>query len=229
MSLTASRPPGLSTRAISRNTARLSGARLITQLLITQSTEASGRGSLSMVAMMELDVGDRLATIGLGGVAAGQFKHLGRHVDPDGLAGRPDLLRRQEHVQPAAATEVHHGFAGLETGKGGGIAAGKPHVRLGGDRGQLFRRVAECFGDRSDSCVAVESPLLATDPYFDCTARSILSDMMISLFGLYPFGFTTRPMNKMLPVWLSRIRNRNGWSARKVGGSLVEHEPTWGP
>ena len=50
MSLTASRPPGFRTLAISRKTAGLSGARLITQLEITQSTEASGSGSLSIVA-----------------------------------------------------------------------------------------------------------------------------------------------------------------------------------
>ena len=50
MSLTASRPPGFRTRAISRKTAGLSGARLMTQLLMTQSTEASARGRWSMVA-----------------------------------------------------------------------------------------------------------------------------------------------------------------------------------
>jgi len=49
-SLTASRPPGLRTRAISRKTAGLSGARLMTQLLITQSAEASGKGILSIIA-----------------------------------------------------------------------------------------------------------------------------------------------------------------------------------
>ncbi len=50
MSLTASRPPGLRMRATSRNTAALSGARLMTQLEMTQSAEASGSGSRSMVA-----------------------------------------------------------------------------------------------------------------------------------------------------------------------------------
>ena len=50
MSLTASRPPGFSTRAISRKTAVLSGARLITQLLMMQSTDASASGRLSIVA-----------------------------------------------------------------------------------------------------------------------------------------------------------------------------------
>ena len=48
MSLTARRPPGFRTRAISRNTAGLSAARLITQLLMTQSTEASASGNRSM-------------------------------------------------------------------------------------------------------------------------------------------------------------------------------------
>jgi hypothetical protein len=48
MSLTPIRPPGLSTRAISRNTAALSAARLITQLLITTSIDSAGSGIASM-------------------------------------------------------------------------------------------------------------------------------------------------------------------------------------
>ena len=43
--LIASRPPGFRTRTISRNTAGLSGARLITQLLMTQSTPLSSSGN----------------------------------------------------------------------------------------------------------------------------------------------------------------------------------------
>ena len=46
ISLTARRPPGFRTRAISRKTAGLSGARLMTQLLMTQSTDASGERKL---------------------------------------------------------------------------------------------------------------------------------------------------------------------------------------
>jgi hypothetical protein len=49
MSLMASLPPGLRTLAISLKTAGLSGARLMTQLLMMQSTEASGSGFLSIV------------------------------------------------------------------------------------------------------------------------------------------------------------------------------------
>ena len=43
------RPPGRRTLAISANTAGLSAARLMTQLLMTTSTEASGKGSASIV------------------------------------------------------------------------------------------------------------------------------------------------------------------------------------
>ena len=109
MSLTARRPPGFSTRAISRNTAGLSGARLMTQLQITQSTEASGSGSVSIVARWN----STFVSAGLRGVAAGQVDHLRRHVDADRLAGRPDLPGRQEHVQPAAAAEVDDRLARL--------------------------------------------------------------------------------------------------------------------
>ena len=50
MSETATRPPGFSTRNISRNTAGLSGARLMTQFEMITSTEASGSGSDSIRA-----------------------------------------------------------------------------------------------------------------------------------------------------------------------------------
>ena len=100
---------------------------------------------------MEFDVGKRLAAIGLGGIAAGKIQHLGRHVDADGFSGRPDSFRRQEHVQSATATEVHDGFARFQAGKSGGVAAREAHIRFGGDRRQLFRRIAECLGHGLDS------------------------------------------------------------------------------
>ena len=45
---TANRPPGLSTRAVSRRTLGLSAERLITQLEMTTSTLSWGRGMSSM-------------------------------------------------------------------------------------------------------------------------------------------------------------------------------------
>jgi len=102
---------------------------------------------------VELDVRDRLAARALGRVAAGTLDHLRGHVDPDGLARRADLGRCQEHVQAAAAAEVHHHFPRLQAGKGGGIAAGEAHVGLGRDRGQLLGRIAERFGHRAHAFV----------------------------------------------------------------------------
>ena len=45
---TTKRPPGRSTRNDSRNTAGLSGERLMTQLLMTMSTELSSTGMFSI-------------------------------------------------------------------------------------------------------------------------------------------------------------------------------------
>src|SRR5436309_3307798 len=59
MSLTATRPPGLRTRYISRKTAGLSGARLMTQLLTRQSTLASASGRRSTVAWWKATFANR--------------------------------------------------------------------------------------------------------------------------------------------------------------------------
>jgi hypothetical protein len=51
------RPPGLSTRNISRNTPTLSGQRLTTPLLITTSATASPTGERLGETLADLDVG----------------------------------------------------------------------------------------------------------------------------------------------------------------------------
>ena len=117
MSLTASRPPGFSTRAISRNTAGLSAAKLMTQLLITQSTDASASGKLVDRRLVKLDV---RAT---SRVPPGKRQHFVRHVDADRLAGRTNFVGRQKHVQAAAAAEIDDRLAGPQAGKRSRIAA----------------------------------------------------------------------------------------------------------
>ena len=119
MSVTPIRPPGRRTRAISRNTAGLSAARLMTQLLMTTSTESAGSGIASIVALEELDV----RGAGLGRVPLGEREHLVGHVEADGAAGRPDALRRQEHVDAAARTEVEDALAFVELGDRDRVAA----------------------------------------------------------------------------------------------------------
>src|SRR3972149_5888233 len=74
-----SRPPGRRTRWISLKTAGLSGERLITQLLTTQS---------------DLHVGES----GRGCIRFGAPEHLGGHVHADDAPGGPDALRREQAV-----------------------------------------------------------------------------------------------------------------------------------
>jgi len=50
----------------------------------------------------------------------------------------------------------------------------------------------------------------------------------VGWFCHYSLGFIARPINRMLPERLSRIKNKNGWSARKTGISfgLIAITPT---
>ena len=141
-SLTAKRPPGRSTRAASRNTRGLSAERLITQLLMITSTDASGSGISSIVALEELDV----LGPGLALVLARELEHLVGHVEAVGLAGRTDALRREQHVQPAAGPEVEHRLALVQLGDGGGVAAAER-----GQRGLLGHRLVAVLRRAEDA------------------------------------------------------------------------------
>ena len=123
------RPPGRRTRAISRNTAGLSAARLMTQLLMTTSTEAAGSGIASIVPLEELDVG----RAGFGGVALGQGEHLVGHVEAERAAGRSDPPGGEQDVDAAARAQVEHALALAELGDGGRVAAAQrgEHRRVG--------------------------------------------------------------------------------------------------
>jgi hypothetical protein len=47
------------------------------------------------------------------GVLARLRDHRWRHVDADHASVIPDLARRQETIEPAAAAEIEDGFPGL--------------------------------------------------------------------------------------------------------------------
>src|SRR5271165_2694955 len=162
MSLTASRPPGFRTRAISRKTAVLSGARLITQFEITQSTEASGSGSLSMVARWY----SMFASPDLAAFRRARSIISWVMSIPDRFACGTDLACRKEHVQSPTAAQVHDHLAFPQAGNGGRIPAGQPHVRLGGDGGEFLGRVAERLGDGLDTFVVGREPAVGDRPIF---------------------------------------------------------------
>ena len=92
------RPPGRAPGTSRASTAGLSTDRLITQLEMTTSTEASGSGIVLDGAFDELDVG----RASLGGVGPREREHLVGHVDAVGEPGRADPPGRQEHVDAAA-------------------------------------------------------------------------------------------------------------------------------
>src|SRR3990170_2312607 len=111
------------------------------------------------VALQELDV----VGPGLGGVAPCELQHLVGHVQTERLPGRADPLRRQDHVDPAAGSEVEHGLALPELGHGRRVATPEArHDRRIGDLTALLRRVELGPEDRRDLVAAAPGPAAAT-------------------------------------------------------------------
>ena len=138
-SLTPIRPPGLRTRAISRNTAGLSEARLMTQLLMTTSTLASSSGRASIVPLRN----STFVGAGVGGVAPGEGEHLVGHVDADRATGRADATRGEQDVDAAARAEVEDGLALAQLGDRDGIAAAERREERGVGDAFARRRVVQ--------------------------------------------------------------------------------------
>ena len=108
MSETSIRPPGLSTRAISRNTFVFSGERLITQFEITQSTEllSTGRSSMRPLRTSTLvSLPARMFSFALAIISSVMSTPMTR---PFGT----DLLRGEEQVDSRPGAEIEHHLAG---------------------------------------------------------------------------------------------------------------------
>ena len=111
-----------------------------------------GQRDVLDVAVQEL----RVADTGLGGVLAGQGDHVRGAVQPIGLAAGGDAAGGQQHVDPAAGTEVQHGFSWAQLSDGDGIAAAEagPQCTLGQFAGVVVSGGAEAAG-REGAGVAV--------------------------------------------------------------------------
>ena len=117
MSLMPIRPPGRSTRAISREHGRLVG-RQVDDAVADDDVDRLGRQRERLdVALEELDV----RGAGLGGVRLGQRQHLVGHVEAEGAAGRPDPLGREQDVDATAGAR----------GRGRARPGGGPRRRSG--------------------------------------------------------------------------------------------------
>ena len=85
---------------------------------------------------------------GLALVFAGQGQHFVGHIEAVGFAGRADAPGGEQHVDAAAGAEIEHGFAGIELGQRGGIAAAeRSQHRFFGNLAGL-RGIIEIRGDR---------------------------------------------------------------------------------
>ncbi len=137
---TASLPPGLSTRKASAKTWRLSTDRLMTQFEMITSTVLAGSGISSMVPLRN----STFVAPAFRLVRPGEGQHLVSHVQAIRLAGGPDALRREQHVDAAAAAEVEYDFACVQVREGGGVAA--PERREDCGLGQGSPSARRCRG-----------------------------------------------------------------------------------
>ena len=78
-----------------------------------------GQGNVFDFALQKLDVLDS----GLALVLAGEGQHFIGHVEAVSFAGGADAPGGQQHVDAASGAEIEDGFAGIELGQGGRIAA----------------------------------------------------------------------------------------------------------
>ena len=159
---TAKRPPGLSTRKVSRST-RVFVRREIDDAIGDDHVDGVvGQRDVFDFALEELDVFDA----GLALVFAGKGEHVVGHVEAVGFAGGADAPGREQHIDAAAGAEVEHGFARLELDERGGIAAaqrGEHGVRR---QAALLRFVVEVGGDgvaagESRGCSRPRRPIAA--------------------------------------------------------------------
>src|SRR4249920_3481577 len=131
------------------------------------------------VALEELDVlGARV-----GCVAPGEIEHLVGHVEPVRVAGRPDPSRREQHVDPAARTQVEHGLALAQLGDGSGIPAPEARQDRGvGELGPLHRVVQLGAPDLVLRAAAsrIATPVAAV-PHVDRDLAVVLADLLPDL------------------------------------------------
>ena len=92
----------------------------MTQFEMIDVDRIVGQRDVLDLALQELDVRRRPA---LRWFSPRKREHLVGHVEAVGFAGGADAARREQHVDAAAGAEVEHGFAVLQFGERGRIAA----------------------------------------------------------------------------------------------------------
>ena len=136
------RPPGVSTRKISANTASLSGIRSITPFEITTSKLAPRERQPFRLALDAFHV--RRAHFGDGRARFRQ--HLLRHVDAGDVPALANHLRRDERVGASPGTEIEHPLTRSEPAQLPRVC--DPGERANGGLGHACElgRIAEVLG-----------------------------------------------------------------------------------
>src|SRR5437016_2962245 len=180
MSLTARRPPGFSTLAISRNTAGLSGARLMTQLLITQSAEASGSGSLSMVAWWNSTFGKPWPLFPLAAFWRASSSIWGVMSMPMALPVGPTFAAARNTSRPPPQPRSTTISPGRRLAVAVGLPQDSPILASAGIEDNSSGVYPKASATARTPACPLDRPLVATEPYFDLTASWIPSDMQLS-------------------------------------------------
>jgi hypothetical protein len=143
MSLIWRRPPGLSTRRISRIARVLSGTRFSTPLLVTASTDWSGSGICSVLPAMISTLVTPAAAMLLASFARIASVRSSAYT----LPFRSHASRGEDRVGARAAANVEHDVARAQHSGGEGITdAGEGFDRGHGQCVELGRRIADEFG-----------------------------------------------------------------------------------
>src|SRR5271157_2083064 len=179
MSLIANRPPGFSIRAISRKTAGLSGARLMTQLEITQSTVASDSGSLSIVARWY----SIFISPDLSALARARSIISGVMSMPIALPSGPTLRAASSTSRPPPLPRSTITSPLRKLAKAVGLPQESPMFASGGIEASSSGVYPNASATAFTPSRLLDSPLVATEPYFDFTAWVIRSDIIVLLIG----------------------------------------------
>ena len=115
------------------------------------------------------------------------------HVEPVGEAGRTDSLGRQQHVDPAARTEIEHGLALVEVGDGDRIPAPDARQARPPPEGRRGRRSSPV--PKPDW----SGPQHAAAPRARGARRVgvVVADLVVDAFALGAH-------RRLLPVWMCR-------------------------
>ena len=165
--------------AISRKTAGLSGARLMTQLEITQSTAASDSGSLSIAARWY----SIFISPDLSALARARSIISGVMSMPIALPSGPTLRAASSTSRPPPLPKSTTTSPLRRLAKAVGLPQESPMFASAGIEASSSGVYPNASATAFTPSRLLDSPLVATEPYLDFTAWVIRSDIIVLPIG----------------------------------------------